>query len=142
MTAQFPEKLKYKGRTYEMDSEPLACYLKSHYINIPNDLSISACWRGYIGRWKISHKKFYLVSLELYSLKYLDKDYLYKLFPDYAGKPYFCDWFTGEVHYHYGKLKKYVHMGYMSEYEHHAVLYFENGKLVYNLSDEITIAKI
>lgn len=130
MTAQLPEKLKYKGRTYKMASEPLSDYLKAHNIVIPNGFNFSACWRGYIGTWKISYKKLYIVSLHTYSIDFSEKNELYDIFPDYDAKPYFCEWFTGEIHYHYGKLKKYVHMGCMSEYEHHAVLYFENGKLI------------
>lgn len=68
MTAQIPEKLKYKRLTFEMDSEPLADYLRIHNIQLPEVFEFSACWRDYVSTWE---KSVWIVSrnnLSLFSL--------------------------------------------------------------------------
>lgn len=105
MATQLPEKLKYKGRTYEMDSDPLAGYLKVNSIFIPNNFNFSGCQRSYIDTLEIRHKKLYIVSLHTYSIDFSEKKSCMKFLPITMEDTIFFGWLTMEIRYHYGKLK-------------------------------------
>jgi len=65
MTAQYGELLEYDGRKMKMFTEPLERYL-STLEKRPEELSTmhnTACWRGYIGEWRIIDSKLFLVRL-------------------------------------------------------------------------------
>lgn len=132
MTSQIREILYYKGVRTVMASEPLFPYLKSRK-DICFNASSTACWRGYLGIWKINDKRLFLIKLK----GYIDKDYkevkLDYIFPD--KKEVFADWFSGKIRISKGKLLQYVHMGYSSVFEKDLFLKFKDGVLI----DEETI---
>lgn len=64
MTAQIGEKLYYDGIKYSMAAEPLDQYLENNKIEQEKYSRCSACWRGYLGTWKIQDDKLYLIELE------------------------------------------------------------------------------
>ncbi|WP_297085464.1 hypothetical protein [uncultured Draconibacterium sp.] len=127
MTAQVFERIRYKGKTYDMADEPLSIYLEQRGCDIVFTPPHTACWRGYIGKWKVKCKKLYLYDLSGFDES--DNEIsLDKIFP--GQKEVFADWFTEEMRLPCGKMLMYRHMGYESVYEKDIFLKFENGVLV------------
>jgi hypothetical protein len=74
----------------------------------------TACWRRYIGTWKIMDGSLFLVEIRG----------KYKIVGD---EPILADWFTGVLRFPEGKLLHYVHMGFGSVYEDEVHVKFEKG---------------
>lgn len=64
-TQQVPEVLVYNGATNDMYSTPLESFFSAGkpkvFLEKP---SSTACWRGYVGTWKIENDELYLVALQ------------------------------------------------------------------------------
>lgn len=64
-TQQVPEVLVYNGTTNDMYSTPLESFFSAEkpkvFLEKP---SSTACWRGYVGTWKIEDDQLYLVALQ------------------------------------------------------------------------------
>src|SRR5690349_20795973 len=118
MTAQFHEKLILEGEETSMafcppipDNHPHIVKLMSDEVRkemaagkVSNLVFSTACWRRYIGTWKLEDGKFYLVNI----------DGVYKVT---APEPIFANWVTTVLRIPEGKLLHYVHMGFGSVYE-------------------------
>lgn len=63
MTAQFKEKLTYKGTVLYMAAEPLQQFLFINKIELRMDFTCTALWRGYMGSWEIVDDKLFLTSI-------------------------------------------------------------------------------
>ncbi len=82
---------------------------KSHSI-----VFSTACWRQYIGTWKIQKSKFYLVGVEgRYQMT--------------GSEPILADWFSGTIRIPQGEQLLYVHMGFGSVYERELLIAVKSG---------------
>jgi hypothetical protein len=129
-TAQLPDYLKYKGKTYRMYTNPLDSYFSKE--NPPpkgfGRMVSTACWRGYVAFWMIENGYLYLEKI-LDGDNYGPKIPPTKLFKDTKG-PVKATWYSGTITIPQGKRTKYVHMGYQSKYEKELKLRIEKGKLI------------
>lgn len=125
MTAQWPEKLKYKGKKYTMFSEPLEAYFALTDTRFRRRGISSALNRGYIGTWKIKGNRLYLVKLKDGAGKDA-RSCLAEYFPDHPDRV-FAEWYSGKLRLPQGERLKYVHCGYSSIYESDMFLTVENG---------------
>ena len=128
-TAQIPDFLEYKGKTYKMHTNPLDYYFTKDNPR-PKDFGkfrCTACWRGYVAIWELKNKILYLK--EVLEGDNHGPDILKELFKDSKG-PVKAIWYSGTVSIPQGKRLKYVHMGYRSKYEKELKLQFEKGKLI------------
>ncbi len=154
-TAQMGERLLYKGETNRLCTLPLEPYLKAHNLRLYNlappkqFIMSTGCWRGYLGTWQIKDGFLWLVSVE-----HLDRTPvpLSKLFPDQAppartnqtasfsadGKkiitvdqetPVKATWFSGTLHVTQGKMLRYVHAEFASQFERNVFIDIQNGKV-------------
>lgn len=124
MTAQFSEKLRYEGQDWQMHTEPLRDYLAREGITFNPTIESTALRRHYIGSWEIIDDRLFLVGI---SGESNEKEIsLEALFPGHSGKV-FADWFTGTIRAPYGRLLKYVHGGYASQYERDLLLEVDRG---------------
>jgi len=132
MTAQATEVLRYKDQEYEMQTEPLALYVKQN-PKIQFASPLSSCWRGYIGTWEIigsNDKGFGLYLFELKGYTRTTKELSIKdVFPDYP-HGVFAHWFNGTLKCPFGEQLKYVHMGYNTTYEKELLLEIKQGLLI------------
>ena len=136
MTAQIPEKLLYEGRELRLCHEPLQAFLKYtdavvKGLSDPADDSLystTACWRGYVGTWKIESDRLYLVAIGPGLCIEIDG----KMTDLIAAYPQglFAHWFTGEMRCPRGKQLEYVHGGYASVFEEDLLLQIKCGQLV------------
>ncbi len=126
MTAQAGDIIIYKGKKYQMATEPLNDYLDTR-DDIKFESLNTACWRGYYGKWKIKYKKLYLIKLSAFleDSRSVGIEYL---FP--GQKEVFAQWFTGEIRIPIGEMLEYVHMGYYSVFEKDLILEFQHGILI------------
>jgi hypothetical protein len=134
MTAQFGERLIYRGENITVYSEPLHGYLAQR-SDIQFRSPSTACWRGYIGTWALKGGANKDIGLYLIELKaHLDDwsevglDYV---FPEAHPEGIFAHWFTGDLNCPQGEILEYVHMGYASVYEEELILSFNKGILVH-----------
>ncbi len=127
MTAQFAERLIYKDKEISMCSHPLNLWLSSGGADIKFGMASTACWRGYIGTWKVVSDRLYLIGISANdeSGNPLSLGDLFPGFNDCV----FAHWFSGEVRCPTGKLLNYVHGGYASTYEKDLFLRFSKGIL-------------
>lgn len=131
MTAQIGEILRYEGNTVRMCDTPLSNYFALGGRRPDPDFDSCTCtalWRGYVGTWEIIDSRLYLVDLSG-DLEDGTRACLATVFPDYPERV-FAHWFTGNLRIPEGKLIKYVHMGFASQYERDFFLVFRNGILV------------
>lgn len=128
MTAQIPEKLRYKEEDVEMCTTPLYDYFALGIRRPRFESGCTALWRGYVGSWEIAHERLYLVAL--YGvLEDGTQATLETLFP-HASNRVFAYWYSGTLRVPQGKRLEYVHLGYESTYERDLLLDIERGVLV------------
>lgn len=127
MTAQIPEKLKYKGKKYAMCSEPLSVYFALAGIKFKPRVICSALSRGYVGSWKIIDDRLYLVKLKNGFGKKA-ASCMTEYFPDQPDRV-LANWYSGKLRLPQGELLKYVHGGYSSIYESDMFLTIKKGVL-------------
>ena len=130
-TAQFPERINHNGEDLFMFSTPLSTYFSDN--NPPPKIIAegpynTACWRRYVGSWKIAGGKLYLVKLHNCGQKG-EEIPISAVFPDKT-PPVEATWFTGTLRIPKGKRLRYVHMGFMSTYEWDLFVQIENGIVV------------
>lgn len=132
VTAQFPDKIIYNGKEYNLNSNPLEPYFEKHPENRP-EMASTALWRGYVGYFEIIENELYLTDMKR-PASFYDEEGNYKENWVSIYKMYFpkqdkvkIDWFSGILIMPYGKLIEYVHQGYASTYSNYWLLEIENG---------------
>lgn len=125
MTAQAGEVLYIKKKKYAMFTEPLNSYFALAKIDPGFEMPHTACWRGYIGTWRITGNRLFLVGLEGYQADGGHAD-VRAIFPDTEG-PVLAGWYTGELRCPLGEMLHYVHMGYGSTYEKDLLIEISSG---------------
>lgn len=111
-----------------MCSQPLNLWMCSSGKNIRFGLASTACWRRYIGTWKVIDGWLYMVGIS--AIDEFGKDLsIGDLFPGYNNHV-FAHWYSGEVRCPSGKILNYVHGGYASTYERDMFLTFSKGVLI------------
>jgi hypothetical protein len=104
-TSQVPEKLVYDGATHDMYSTPLeSLFSKDNpkprvFFERP---SSTACWRGYVGTWRVEDGVLYLVSLREGHPR-TGAISLDKVNPKWTS-PVKATWFTGTIRIGKGKV--------------------------------------
>jgi hypothetical protein len=135
-TAQFPDKIYYNGKEYNLDSNPLEVYFEKNPNKRPkSEVRSSALWRGYVATFEIIDNQLFLKDIEIQyrdttskgSNNYNWKSVLNEVFADQ--KNIQVDWYTGLLVLPQGKVVNYVHMGYGSTYQHYTILEFNKGVL-------------
>lgn len=135
-TAQFPDKINYNGKEYNLNSNPLEVYFEKNPNKRPkSEVRSSALWRGYVATFEIIDNQLFLKDIEI---QYRDttskgsnnsnwKSVLNEVFADQ--KNIQVDWYTGLLVIPQGKVVNYVHMGYSSTYQHYTILELNKGVL-------------
>ncbi len=130
-TAQFGDRLIYKGQTYEIFTNPLESFFNNEHPRPENlfKYSCTACWRGYIATWKIEEGRLWLVkaiegSCDINAAE-IDLSGVF-------GKklPVEATWYSGVLRVPQGELLDYVHMGYESVYEKELLITIQKGKVI------------
>ena len=124
MTAQFHEGLVLDGKELSLACEPtipkhpriMEVAIEEAIASKPFLFS-TACWRNYIGSWKIEDRRLYLMGIIG----------IYELVGD---EPLFVEWFSGTLRVPIGNMSEYVHMGYASKYERELLIDVKNGVVV------------
>ncbi len=137
-TAQYPEKLIYKGKTHSLFSEPLEARLASYWDEPafgpprrrPAQLRArsTACWRGYVGTWKIERGQLWLVALHTDWESRGKPIPIGDIFPG-ESTPLRASWYSGILRVPLGKRLVYVHMGFHSVYEQDLLIAVRAGKV-------------
>lgn len=128
MTAQVAERLEYLGETLSMCSQPLDSFFLAAGESPRFAFNNTACWRGYVGRWKIEADRLYLVDISG-TLEDGSAVSLEQIFPGYP-ECVWAHWFSGTLRCPRGRLLKYVHAGYASEHEADLFIEIRRGQLV------------
>ncbi len=143
-TAQVPNKLILDGKEVPLFGNPLDSWLEK---NPPkpefchDEIISSNNWRGYQATWKISGDRLLLLEVaKMHSVPkwrswLSDNGYEYRAVPVewyMPGKklPVFAEWYSGRLKIPQGKMTRYVHMGYASEYERELLIEIKNGVVV------------
>ncbi|MDR0790105.1 MAG: TonB C-terminal domain-containing protein [Bacteroidales bacterium] len=135
-TAQYPDKLIYKGDTLPFFTHPdIELYDQdSNAINLFGDREVdvvTSCWRGYVAYWLIENSKLYLVRIESWDYRNdsMEAD-LKSLFGDkYIKGRVEADWVSGIYYAGIGKVVYYVHDANLSSYEYELQFKIKNGKI-------------
>lgn len=96
----------------------------------------TACWRGYIGTWRIEDERLIFVKFERRKLERQGEDLIEITEPlskvELLGTPTEAEmeakWFSGVLRIARGEQLVYVHMGYGSVYEEDLFLFVDRGK--------------
>lgn len=135
-TAQYPDKIIYNGKEYNLNSNPLESYFEKNPDKRPKAQVMStALWRGYVATFEVKDNQLFLKEIEIQyrdttskeSYNYKWRSVINEVFPDQ--KEIKIDWLTGLLVIPHGKLVNYVHMGYGSTYKKYILLEFDNGDL-------------
>lgn len=138
MTCQAPEKIEYEGQELMLYAEPLRTMLPpspKYGMNIgdsndpyPFEVSSTALWRGYIGRWKIQDGKLYLIELQGRLVKGGDAS-ISSIFPGHNGCV-FADWYSGELTCPRGKVIGRIDGMYLNVFEEEVILKAKSGIII------------
>lgn len=104
MTDQTCEFISIEGKRYPLLTEPFEPYVEGN-PDILFFANNSACWRGYIGTWKIEDNQLFLIGLKGYS-ESNESITMKTLFP--KKRKVFADWYTGELHISKGKAEGFL----------------------------------
>ncbi len=132
MTAQYPDRIKFKDTEYALNTNPLEPYFEKNPEKRPQSYS-TALWRGYIGHFDIIDKQLFVIDITQprYYTDSLGKtrtksiSYYKNIFPERDKVK--IEWYTGILILPYGERVKYVHSGYASEYSNYILLEIKNG---------------
>jgi hypothetical protein len=136
-TAQFPDRLVYKGDTLSIFANPLEHLysddsLRPKFFGDNEGCVSTACWRGYQAEWIIIDGQLYLTGI--FSCCFYEdkiKADLKILFGNkFIDGKVKAEWVSGHIIAPQGKQLYYVHMGYESLYEKELEFQFKNGKLI------------
>ncbi|CAM1363284.1 conserved protein of unknown function [Tenacibaculum soleae] len=134
ITAQYPDKITFKGIEYNLNSNPMELYFEKFPDKRPKGGMMStALWRGYIAYFEIIDKQLFLTDIKI---EVSDKDSndefdtvwisaFKQVFP--KRKKVKIDWYTGILILPHGKMVEYVHMGYASTYSKYWLLEIDKG---------------
>jgi hypothetical protein len=119
-TAQFPDRIIYKGKKYALNCNPLEDFFNNNPGKRPNKGSFcTGLLRGYVATFEISDNQLLLKDIEIIVPDTLNKktdiksvSVIKEIFPTQDIKN--VDWFSGLLVIPYGKVVNYVHMGYVS----------------------------
>ena len=125
MTAQIGETLHYQGESLTMATEPLESYFAMGGHNPGLWPCNTALHRGYEGCWEITDGRLYLVKLTALFFSGTPAS-LQSVFPGYSNRV-FAHWYSGTLRIPHGDRLRYVHGGYLSEYEKDLMLEIEKG---------------
>ena len=150
-TAQEPDKLILDGKEVELFENPLEAFWPDgqgrpniETVGLPREEIIisSNNWRGYVAEWAIRGDRLFLTDLSrrcgipkwrAWMKPWADDEYrsvpMELVLP---GKklPVFAEWYSGRLKIPQGKMTRYVHMGYGSEYERELLIEIKNGVVV------------
>ncbi len=133
-TAQYPDKILYEGKEYDLVTNPMEPYFEKHPDLRPEEGS-TALWRCYVATFAITNRTLVVTDIEIEGdLKEVNgiyhetwesvkKDVLPGV------EQLIVDWFTGILVLPDGKLVNEVNMGYGSTYSNYILLEIKNGKL-------------
>jgi hypothetical protein len=134
-TAQYPDKIIYKGKTFSLHTNPLEFYFDKNPDKRPKtEIMSTALWRGYVATFEISENKLLLKDIQIqistndnnYGLGW--KSVIDEVFPDKSELK--INWFTGLLILPYGKRINYVHMGYGSTYRKYYIIEIYEGNFI------------
>ena len=136
VTAQYPDKITFKGTEYNLNSNPLEPYFEKFPDKRPQGgIMSTALWRGYVAYFEIIDEQLFLTDIKIevsdedskddYETKWIST--FKQVFPDKEKVK--IDWYTGILILPHGKMVEYVHMGYASTYSKYWLLEIENGDL-------------
>ncbi|MEN8123269.1 MAG: hypothetical protein ABFS35_23230, partial [Bacteroidota bacterium] len=72
LTAQYPDKIKYNGIEYSLNTNPLEPYFEKNPEKRPQSYS-TALWRGYVGHFEIIENQLFVTDITIPS-HYTDPD--------------------------------------------------------------------
>lgn len=134
LTAQYPDKIKFKGREYSLNSNPLELYFEQYPGKRPKNGVIStALWRGYVAHFEVIDNQLFVTDIQVEVRDPNSKDnhhFLWvsmydEVFPN--TKRTKLEEYSGILILPYGKMVNYVHMGYASTFTKYWLLEIERG---------------
>lgn len=133
MTAQVPEILFYKGNRLDLCAQPLSGYLRKRPESRRPEFMwrSTACWRGYVGTWRIDEGRLFLLDLQgVIRTEAGPVEARLATAMPWLRPPVPATWYTGELRCPEGRLLDYVHAGYASLYERDRIFHVEKGEIV------------
>lgn len=125
-TAQLPDKIIYKGKKYNLHSNPLENYFQLHPNKRPNSkIIVTSMRRGYVATFKIKNGQLFLKDIKVQVSMRRKKSVLKDLFPNQ--KNIKVDWFTGLLVIPVGEMVNPVFVGYGSTFEKYTLLEIDSG---------------
>ena len=131
-TAQIPDEILINGERASLFTEPFSTYLLAtdSVKKLEPFLHRHPCsgsWRGHVAFWEVRADKLVLAKLVANPCDEKPKEIpLATFFPGQDG-PIPATWYSGRLVVPQGKMARYVHMGYGSQYERYIVLIVVNG---------------
>lgn len=136
MTAQAHEGLRFRDRDTSMAACPLNQAFGPDFPRPAFRMLSTANYRGYVGWWEVRDDLLHLTALEGRVAAGPPEEpqvrtvTLHDLFPHAPADGVFADWCTDWLPVRWGKMMKYVHAGFASEYERELFLGVFGGYLI------------
>ncbi len=133
MTAQIPDVLCHRGKRLDLCSLPLDSYVG----RLPKDRrprfarACTALWRGYVATWSIEDGVLWLKEIDAMVVdpqtgEHRECTDLETLFP-WRKMPIKASWYAGELRCPEGRLRRYCHANFASEYERERTFWVRRG---------------
>lgn len=135
VTAQYPDKIKFKGTEYNLNSNPLEAFFEKYPHKRPQGgIMSTALWRGYVAHFEIIEEQLYVTDIKIQvdeegpGRKFGWISAFNQVFPHKEKVK--IDWYTGILILPHGKMVEYVHMGYASTYKKYWLLEIDTGNFM------------
>lgn len=120
-TGQFPDYLIVDNDTVPIFNNPLEQYFQHvgnrQLIEFENSCFSTACWRGYIGYWKLEHDSLFLVRISPCTFGCSEANDV-NLKEIFGSEVVFANWYSGTLNVPRGNLFSGSDMGYNAIYEY------------------------
>jgi hypothetical protein len=134
-TAQAPDVISVAG-----ENNPLETYLSQHSEMRPSRLASarfglvigsSDNWRGYVASWALVENALVVKDVRVQiAMDGQTTSVIRDIWPD--AETVVATWFSGHLIIPTGQLRRYVHMGYASEYDRYLLVTVKEGSVVRN----------
>ena len=133
-TAQRPDSLILDGERVALFTNPFVQFLRrdDNWSKMRPHLKAkcSGSWLGFTAEWEIKDDFLYHTAIKANPCNKIPDEVPVQIFFPESNGPIVASWYSGSLVVPRGKRIKYVHWGYLSEYESYTIIEVKDGEVL------------
>ncbi|MCO7225989.1 hypothetical protein [Pleionea sp. CnH1-48] len=131
-TAQVPDTLLFQGKTHDLHVNPLSRFFEENpELKPESEVTVTSNWRGYEATFSIVNDQLYVNDITVLRKGFFkwndirDVSVIRDVFPEKLDRR--LKWYSGLLISPKGKVVKYIHGGYASQFERYLLIRVKKG---------------